>query len=850
MSGLDDALRRELGRHVRELRTAQGLTLAALAEQIGISASALSQIERGRSEPSLGTLWRLGGALRASLFDFFAHDRSAPFDVTPAGERTIVEFDRFRYEAIARSARRSIDLFVLRLAPGDGPVRDLVRHAGEEAGLVLEGSLEVLVGDSAHVLHEGDGIWFVSSEPHTFSNAGEGPCVSVWADTIPHSDGAGDGGEDEWSHSLFDGGLTDRSPAPSAPGPSAPRRRTGARDGRGQALERARSLPVATRELREIVGELSAIGSRPDGFRVAGTPEDRVAATLICERLRAAGLQDVAIEEAAVDGWRLGEARLTVDGEVVPGASLGGTPGTPPGGLTAPLVDIGTGERRQLDRLEVAGRIALLDWSSLRVSPAEVSLELAQRGAVATVVACFEGGPLYQAPGAVGAFDSHWYPEAGPVLTIAREPAAALRRRLRGGPQVGELVVGVELTPGAAGCNVVGWLPGTEPGAPLVVGAHHDAWFHGAFDNATGVAGLIVLAAGLVQQGQRPRRSLCFTSRTGEEYGHAQVPFDWCAGAWAQVAEQHPDWRESPFHLCLEASGHPGLRNIVEAPPELAGWARAACRAADREGWLTAGWRVGPPVTGTEQWPYLLAGVPGVSSYCWETSFRRTRYHTALDTAALIDFDHLARTVRLNALLLLQASHDPDAVHDPRARERDLVRACLGLEVDTAGLLTAARRHGRRRGRAAFSPVARGLLAVDAHGGAVYRHTQAARDVAQLDRALAALEAGKLPAAIRALEAVGANRLTRALSPASFDRHLARRRPGAPATSWAQAGHLTDTPDLWHELASLRGEPGARPVGRWLAASVRRHRRHAEQDLRRRLNDMTRALSADPTETP
>ena len=848
---------------MRELRTAQGLTLAALAAQIGISASALSQIERGRSEPSLGTLWRLGGALRASLFDFFAHDRSAPFDVTPAGQRTIVEFERFRYEAIARSARRSIDLFVLRLEPGDGPVRDLVRHAGEEAGLVLEGSLEVRVADTAQILHEGDGIWFLSSEAHTFSNAGDGPCVSVWADTIPHSDATGDGGEDEWSHSLFDAAPTTRSDQPSADGPAppaparpAPRtpsaqpRRTAAGGGRGRTLERARSLPVKTRELREIVAELSAIGSRSDGFRVAGTAEDRTAATLISERLRAAGLQDVAIEETAVDGWRLGEARLTVDGQVIPGASLGGAPGTPPGGLTAPVVDVGTGERRRLDRVEVAGRIALLDWSSLSVSPAEVSLELAQRGAAATVVACFEGGPLYQAPGAVGVFDSHWYPEAGPVLTIAREPAAALRRRLRDGPLVGELTVGVELTRGAAGCNVVGWLPGTEPGAPIVIGAHHDAWFHGAFDNATGVAALIVLAAGLVQQGDRPRRSLCFTSRTGEEYGHAQVPFDWCAGAWAQVSEQHPDWRQSPFHLCLEASGHPGLRHIVEAPAELAGWARAACRAADREGWLTAGWRVGPPVTGTEQWPFLLAGVPGVASYCWETSFRRTRYHTALDTAAIVDFEHLARTVRLDALLLLEASRDPDALHDPRARERDLVRACRDVEVDTARLLAAARHHGKRRGRAAFSPVGRALLAVGAHGDAVYPHTQAARDAAQLDRALAALEAGELPATIRALEAVGANRLTRTLSQAPFARHLARRRPGAPATSWAQAGHLTDTPDLWCELASLRGEPGARPVGRWLAASLRRHRRHVEQDLRRRLSDMTRALSADPTETP
>lgn len=203
VSGLDDHLRQELGRHVRQLRTDQGLTLTALAEQVGISASALSQIERGKSEPSLGTLWRLGGVLRASLFDFFAHDHPANVDVTRVGERMIVEFERFRYEAIARSSRRSIDLFVLRLEPGEGPVRELVRHAGEEAGLVLSGVLEVRVADTVQVLAEGDGIWFLSSEPHTFVNAGDGPCLSVWADTIPESDGTV--GDEQWSHSLFNG---------------------------------------------------------------------------------------------------------------------------------------------------------------------------------------------------------------------------------------------------------------------------------------------------------------------------------------------------------------------------------------------------------------------------------------------------------------------------------------------------------------------------------------------------------------------------------------------------------------------------------------------------------------------
>ena len=62
------------------------------------------------------------------------------------------------------------------------------------------------------------------------------------------------------------------------------------------------------------------------------------------------------------------------------------------------------------------------------------------------------------------------------------------------------------------------------------------------------------------------------------------------------------------------------------------------------------------------------------------------------------------------------------------------------------------------------------------------------------------------------------------LSAEAFARHQARQHPGAPRLSWARASHLTASPDLWAELATLRGEPGSRPRGPWLEASLRRHR--------------------------
>ena len=91
------------------------------------------------------------------------------------------------------------------------------------------------------------------------------------------------------------------------------------------------------------------------------------------------------------------------------------------------------------------------------------------------------------------------------------------------------------------------------------------------------VSVLVVLAA----VGHVPRHTVCFTSRTAEEYGLVDRAFDWCVGAWRQVDVTHPEWGgNAPFHLCLEASGHPGLRLALEVPVELQRWARRAGRTS------------------------------------------------------------------------------------------------------------------------------------------------------------------------------------------------------------------------------------------------------------------------------
>ena len=614
-----------------------------------------------------------------------------------------------------------------------------------------------------------------------------------------------------------------------------------------------RTLLIDPGQLMDDVRALAALGSSDLGFRVTGTPQDRAAAEHVTSRMREIGLADVAVEDVAVDAWHFrGASAAVAGGPVCRAASFGGVPGTGPDGVVGPLVDVGDGARTVLDGLGgagLAGAVALVDWARGHVEPVAVGLELARRGVVAMVLSCPPGGPYYQAEGAIGSFDSHWHPDAPPVVTVSGRDAAALREAARtaaGAPRPrATVVLEADLVPGAPGHNTVGWLRGSGAGeGPIVVGAHHDGWFAGAFDNASGVAAMLAVAGALVAAGARPRHDVVFTSRTAEEYGLAHHPFDWCTGAWEQVSRTHPGWgAEAAFHLCVEASGHPDLRLALECPPELLAWGERAGSVGQREGWLPTGWRTSAPVAGTEQWPYLVAGVPGVAAYTWDDSFATTRYHTQLDVPEVLDPDLLASQARFYAWLLLDAdARSPEDLLDHGARARRVQTAVAGLGARADALAAAAGRHAGASGRSAFTAVGRGLLALDAHGATGLRHEQAAADAAALERAVAALDAGDPAGAADALEGVGHHRLHGHLSREAFETYVGRFAPAALEGSWAGASHLTASPRLWEEIASLRGEAGARESGPWLGENLLAALAASREELDARLAAMAECL--------
>jgi len=177
--------RERLGTRLRELRLASGMSLRALARELGISASAVSQIERGSMQPSVGRLIAVVGALGVPLSAVF--DEPAPPSVATAvvraGEVAPVTLDGgVLFRRLAPRSVEAVDFFESTYPPGSTSTahRRFLRHDGFEVGTVTRGELTVEFEDETVVLAAGDGITFPCERPHRMVNHGESTAVATW----------------------------------------------------------------------------------------------------------------------------------------------------------------------------------------------------------------------------------------------------------------------------------------------------------------------------------------------------------------------------------------------------------------------------------------------------------------------------------------------------------------------------------------------------------------------------------------------------------------------------------------------------------------------------------------------
>lgn len=181
------SLRDDVGRQLRNVRRRRGLTLAVVAEMAGMSESFLSQLERGRTGASLESLHRLTHALGIRVADLFEPGAAENPRVLRASERPILDvWSLGRKMLLTPRWSEHLEVFICRLDPGGATSGHAYTHGdSDELFLLLDGEVELELGDATHPMSAGDSITYRSSTPHRVVNRSAACAEGIWAISPP-----------------------------------------------------------------------------------------------------------------------------------------------------------------------------------------------------------------------------------------------------------------------------------------------------------------------------------------------------------------------------------------------------------------------------------------------------------------------------------------------------------------------------------------------------------------------------------------------------------------------------------------------------------------------------------------
>jgi DNA-binding transcriptional MerR regulator/quercetin dioxygenase-like cupin family protein len=171
------------GLRLRQLRTSRELSLADVANAVGISVGFLSAIERSSMSASVGTLRKLARYYKLNILDFFEPTEASPLQVKPDDRKRLDAGPGVRMELLAwGNTVMEPHLFSIAAGASSG---DSYAHEGEEFLYVLRGTLDISLGDQEYRLRPGDSFYFESSKPHIWRNAGKAETLVLWVNTPP-----------------------------------------------------------------------------------------------------------------------------------------------------------------------------------------------------------------------------------------------------------------------------------------------------------------------------------------------------------------------------------------------------------------------------------------------------------------------------------------------------------------------------------------------------------------------------------------------------------------------------------------------------------------------------------------
>lgn len=189
-----DEFAKQIGNRIKELRKEANLTLKQLGKATELSAPLISKIENGLAMPSIPTLRLIADALKVNTGYFFRDEEETGYVISPQGSRKIVVSERgparkisYELELLAEGMVNPFmePAIVTLMGKDQDKEIELATHEGQESMYVIEGRMELTLGEKKYTLKKGDAAYWNGSVPHKGISLSKKPAKTLNVHLVP-----------------------------------------------------------------------------------------------------------------------------------------------------------------------------------------------------------------------------------------------------------------------------------------------------------------------------------------------------------------------------------------------------------------------------------------------------------------------------------------------------------------------------------------------------------------------------------------------------------------------------------------------------------------------------------------
>jgi len=279
------------------------------------------------------------------------------------------------------------------------------------------------------------------------------------------------------------------------------------------------------------------------GFRTAGSKYEHMTADYLVGLMEEIGLEEIEKAGVAVDAWQFDYASLTIDGtdiSITPAAYAQN--GTNDSGITAEIVNVGTGVLSDYQGLDVKGKIVLAgidQWNEAWIGAYITEAYL--QGAAAIVT--YDAGGYASYSDEIRNMQDVCSSDLIPAVSISAEEGALITEQIASGSNRATLTVINSVAVGeGTSYHVIGRIKGKSSKQQVVLSGHYDKYFYGFQDDSCSVGLLLSVAKAMKTSNYVPENDIVFVCHGAEEWGASGTQYDWATGSWRLINEVHPEW--------------------------------------------------------------------------------------------------------------------------------------------------------------------------------------------------------------------------------------------------------------------------------------------------------------------